>query len=119
MPGPPGSTVAIKIFHAELVSDAQAFARFRQEAEIGKEIRHPNLVRTYEIGTDESGISPRHYMVMEVIEGRTLESLLGILQKVQQYLLEHLRVRFQRQADRLHHDSQLDGFFLQFGGFFL
>ena len=77
--GPAGSVVAVKVFHPELVADDQAFARFRLEAEIGKEIRHEHLVRTFGIGSAEAGGQTLHFMVMELIEGKTLKGLLDEL----------------------------------------
>jgi tetratricopeptide (TPR) repeat protein len=74
--GPSGTAVAVKVFHPDLVADEQAFARFRLEAEIGKEIRHKHLVRTFGIGSAEVDGQTLHFMVMEVIEGKTLADLL-------------------------------------------
>ncbi len=73
--GPAGSTVALKVFHPEQVENERAFARFRLEAEIGKEIHHPHLVRTYGIKSAEAGGRTHHFTVMELIEGRTLKDL--------------------------------------------
>ncbi|MHC4473986.1 MAG: serine/threonine-protein kinase, partial [Planctomycetota bacterium] len=85
--GPAGSTVALKIFHPELVVDERAFTQFRQEAEIGKEILHANLVRTYGIGHAESDGQTYHFLVMELIEGRTLKDLLVELGSYPEHLL--------------------------------
>jgi tetratricopeptide (TPR) repeat protein len=74
--GGAGSVVAVKVFHPELVADEQAFARFRLEAEIGKEIRHDSLVRTFGLGSAEADGQTLHFMVMDVIEGKTLADLL-------------------------------------------
>jgi tetratricopeptide (TPR) repeat protein len=81
--GPPGSAVAVKVFHEDLVADARAFQRFKLEAEIGKEIHHDHLVRTYEIGN----AGPHHFMVMQLAEGRTLGDLLDELGTFPEHLL--------------------------------
>lgn len=85
--GPPGTTVALKVFRQELVEDARAFARCRLEAEIGKEIRHGNLVRTYGIGSADLDGAPCHFMVMELIEGKTLKGLLAELGAIPESML--------------------------------
>ncbi|MHC4548874.1 MAG: serine/threonine-protein kinase [Planctomycetota bacterium] len=85
--GPAGSVVALKVFHPELVADAHAFARFRLEAEIGKEIRHDHLVRTYGMVSAEWEGQPYQFMVLELIEGRTLQSLLAELGTFPEHLL--------------------------------
>ncbi|MDH3590570.1 MAG: tetratricopeptide repeat protein [Planctomycetota bacterium] len=85
--GPAGAVVAVKIFHAELVANERAFARFRFEAEIGKEIRHDHLVRTYGIGSDTVDGETHHFMVMDVIEGRNLKDSLAELGTYPEHLL--------------------------------
>ncbi len=85
--GPAGATVALKLFHRELVEDERAFARCKLEAEIGKEIRHEHLVRTYGIATADLDGKPCPFMVMELIEGKTLKSLLAELGTLPEQLL--------------------------------
>jgi len=85
--GPAGAVVALKVFHPELMEDERAFARCRLEAEIGKEIHHEHLVRTYGITSAELDGGPRHFMVMELIEGKTLKRLLAELGTLPEQLL--------------------------------
>ncbi|MCK6460930.1 MAG: serine/threonine protein kinase, partial [Planctomycetes bacterium] len=85
--GPAGRTVALKVFRKELVEDERAFARCRLEAEIGKEIRHDNLVRTYGIGAADVDGGACHFMVMDLIEGKTLKGLLEELGPLPEPLL--------------------------------
>jgi len=84
---PAGSVVAIKVFHPELVGDGEAFARTRREAEIGKEILHEHLVRTHGIEHAEHDGREYHFLVMELIEGRTLKHLLAELGTFPEHLL--------------------------------
>jgi len=89
-PGPAGaagSTVALKFFHPHLVADDQAFERFRREADIGMRIRHPNVVATYEIGTETLDGQAWHFLSMELIQGQTLRHLVGELGTVPEHLL--------------------------------
>jgi serine/threonine protein kinase/tetratricopeptide (TPR) repeat protein len=85
--GPRGSVVALKVFRTELVEDERAFARCRLEAEIGKEIRHEHLVRTFGISSADLDGRPCHFMVMELIEGKTLKGLLAELGTFPEHLL--------------------------------
>jgi len=66
--------VAIKIMNENLVSDPVAVKRFQQEAAALRSLRHPNIARVYDFGLLEDG---RAYIVMEYIEGQTLEKRLA------------------------------------------
>jgi tRNA A-37 threonylcarbamoyl transferase component Bud32 len=64
--------VAIKEMSQDGLSpteEAEALAAFRAEADILQRLRHPNLPRVYERFSDGA----RHYLVMEFVEGQTLE----------------------------------------------
>ena len=67
-----GKLVAIKVPHAEMEADPVLVERFRREAEIGQELDHPGIVKTYN-GEQRS----RNYMVIEWVEGRLLRSILS------------------------------------------
>jgi serine/threonine-protein kinase len=67
-----GRLVAIKVPHAELEADPILVERFKREQEIGRELDHPGLVKTYD-GESRS----RLYMVIEWVEGRLLRSILN------------------------------------------
>jgi eukaryotic-like serine/threonine-protein kinase len=60
---------AIKVLHRNLVRNAEALARFRQEAEITSTLRHPNIVQVFDFNVAPSGVP---YLVMELIEGQLL-----------------------------------------------
>jgi serine/threonine-protein kinase len=64
--------VAIKLPTPELEADAVLMERFRREQEIGYELNHPGVVRTFE--REEHS---RAYMVMEWAEGKLLRLLLN------------------------------------------
>jgi serine/threonine-protein kinase len=66
-----GKQVAIKIPHAEMEADPVLVERFKREAEIGQELDHPGLVKTYG-GESRS----RTYIVIEWVDGRLLRSIL-------------------------------------------
>lgn len=65
--------VAIKVMSKELVNDATALQRFQCEARILSMVEHPNLVLVHDFGKtayDEP------FMVMEFLEGKTLDDIL-------------------------------------------
>jgi serine/threonine-protein kinase len=68
-----GAPVALKIPHVQFESDVVFSERFRREVEIGQRLQHPNVVRVLEAPPDAS----RVYMVMELLDGRSLRALLG------------------------------------------
>ncbi len=69
--------VAIKLLRSDLARDATFLSRFRREAQSAAGLNHPNIVAIYDSGEDEhldaSGESVHvPYIVMEVVDGRTL-----------------------------------------------
>jgi len=67
-----GRQVALKIPHAEMESDPILLERFKREQEIGQELDHPGIVKTYD-GEERS----RLYMVIEWVEGTLLRAILN------------------------------------------
>lgn len=61
--------VAIKIPTAKFLDDDKFIKRFHREAELVRKFNHPNVARTLQHGEVEG----RHYMIMEYIEGESLE----------------------------------------------
>jgi serine/threonine-protein kinase len=67
-----GRPVAIKVPHAEMEADPVLVERFRREQEIGQELDHPGVVKTFD-GEERS----RLYMVIEWVDGRLLRAILN------------------------------------------
>lgn len=67
-----GRTVAIKIPHPEMEADPVLLERFEREQQIGQELDHPGIVKTFD-GETRS----RLYMVIEWVDGRLLRSILN------------------------------------------
>jgi serine/threonine-protein kinase len=65
-------TVAVKVLPSGLSSDAERRGRFEREAHAASALNHPNITTVFDIGEDD-GI---HYIVMELVEGKTLRELL-------------------------------------------
>jgi tetratricopeptide (TPR) repeat protein/predicted Ser/Thr protein kinase len=82
-----GDQVALKVVHPHLLEQRGFFKRFLREAEIGKSIEHENVVRTFDADQLVVGGTPRSYMAMEYVEGRTLRELLTELEHLPESLL--------------------------------
>ena len=63
--------VALKILPAKFTSDHERVRRFEQEAKAVSALNHPHIITIHEIGECEAG----RYIVMELVEGRTLRTL--------------------------------------------
>jgi serine/threonine protein kinase len=67
-----GQVVALKVLPPSKAKDPQLLARFEREARLAVRLNHANVVRTFQVG-QANGL---HYLVMEHLEGETLEDLL-------------------------------------------
>jgi len=65
-------TVALKMLRPEYKSDAEFIDKFRQEARAVARLSHPNVVSIYDIVVDDERI----YLVMEIVEGKTLKDII-------------------------------------------
>ena len=64
--------VALKVPHPEMEADPVLLERFKREQEIGQELNHPGVVKTF-----NSEHRSRIYMVVEWVEGRLLRSIMN------------------------------------------
>lgn len=69
-----GRDLAIKVLHPFYTDTADFIARFRREAQAAAALRHPNIVQIYDFDVSDDGL---YYMVMEYIDGQTLEAYLA------------------------------------------
>ncbi len=58
--------VAVKRIRPELAVDPSFVAMFVEEARVGADLTHPNVVQIHDFGEDEHG---HHFLVMEWVEG--------------------------------------------------
>ena len=61
--------VAIKVLPEELAGDSERVARFRREAKLLASLSHPNIAAIH--GFDDDG--DHHYLVMELVDGQSLD----------------------------------------------
>ncbi len=70
-----GVPVAVKTIKPELVKNGELKQRVLQEAQLAARLRHPNVVRVYDVGDE----GDNHFIVMEYLDGLMLN----------EYFLQH------------------------------
>lgn len=68
-----GQIVAVKVLPPSKAKQTQTLARFQREARMSVKLRNANVVRTFHIGKTKGGL---HYLVMEYLDGSTLDEVL-------------------------------------------
>ena len=64
--------VAVKVLKSEFSNDSEFIKRFQVEAQSAASLSHQNIVSVYDVGNDDG----KHYIVMELIEGKTLKDVI-------------------------------------------
>jgi tRNA A-37 threonylcarbamoyl transferase component Bud32 len=67
-----GQIVAIKVLPPSKAREPNLLGRFQREARLALRLKHPNIVRTFQTGI----ANQLHYLVMEYLEGETLEEMM-------------------------------------------
>jgi serine/threonine protein kinase len=73
------NNVAVKVLPHELARDHYALERFRHEAEMVAQLRHPHIVQVLDFDTTEE---QQPYIVMELLTGESLQARLDREQRV-------------------------------------
>jgi tetratricopeptide (TPR) repeat protein len=97
-----GRRLALKVVHTHLAEDATFFRRFRREGELGRRIRHGNVVSTLDSGRAEVGGRLALYLALEYVEGQTLRALLEDLQRVPEELCRHIGCEVAKGLEAIH-----------------
>ncbi|MBP8000213.1 MAG: SUMF1/EgtB/PvdO family nonheme iron enzyme [Chloroflexi bacterium] len=95
-------TVAIKVIHPHLSQDPAFFGRFEQEAAAVAQLRHPHIYQVHDFNQDNG----TYYMIMEYVEGVTLEARLKALNNAAQRMTlreaTHLMIAICEAVDYAH-----------------
>lgn len=62
---------ALKVLHADLTQEVSAIRRFELEVDVMRRVRHPCVVRIFDVGTSADG---QPFFSMEFLHGETLEA---------------------------------------------
>lgn len=93
--------VAVKILRQQYVHDEEFIQRFRREAQAAASLSHPNVVSIYDVGQEED----THYIVMEYIEGTTLNDLIKEKAPLQVEEAVHIACQICDALDHAHHNQ--------------
>jgi eukaryotic-like serine/threonine-protein kinase len=72
--------VAMKVLPVDKLKDPSMLDRFYREARAAAALDHPNIVRAYDIDHEknpEDGQKPLHYLVMEFVDGASLQEMVA------------------------------------------
>lgn len=90
-----GQVMAAKVLRQRFSNDPEKRTRFDKEADVGRSLRHPNIVAIQEVGSDKSN----HYIIMEFVEGQTLRDFLRIRKQLQPLAAVRLMIDIARGMD--------------------
>ncbi|NBW95169.1 MAG: serine/threonine protein kinase [Planctomycetia bacterium] len=68
------ATIAVKVLRSRFSADQEKCKAFRREGEMGRLLRHPNIVAIEDVGQQNN----TSYITMEFVEGQTLRELVRI-----------------------------------------
>src|ERR1700730_2654594 len=71
-----GREVAIKVLPEDLSDDPKLRLRFEREAKAISSLNHPNICALHDVGESKLGDRNVQYLVMEYLEGKTLDQYL-------------------------------------------
>lgn len=73
-----GKMLGLKVLRSRYAKDPKAVAEFKREAELGKTLKHDNIVPIYEVGQDQG----EYFLSMEFVEGGNLRDFMNIRKKL-------------------------------------
>ena len=97
-----GRRVAVKVIHPQLLGSPGILRRFLREAEIGRTVVHPNVVRTLDAGTAEVGGKEVPWLAMEYVQGQTLREVLQEEGLLAEELCRHVGREVARALEAVH-----------------
>ena len=65
---------AIKVLKDEFTTDSEFIKKFNAEAQAAASLTHPNIVQIYDVCNEDN----LYYIVMELIQGKTLKEIINV-----------------------------------------
>ncbi|MBW1871190.1 MAG: protein kinase [Deltaproteobacteria bacterium] len=93
-----GGNVALKLLRPELSESKRSRRRFLREAKLGKNLKHPNIIKIIDYG-EQAG---RLYLAMELIEGTTLARWARKQKKISPRLVANIGVHLTSALEAIH-----------------
>ncbi len=111
-----GDLVAVKVLRPDVITDSQSRERFQREAQAAAKLHHPNAVVIHDFGLEPDGVT---YIVMELLEGRSLRDALHERKIISPELIAPLlkqacaAIETAHRQGIIHRDIKPDNFMLQ------
>ena len=81
-----GEVVAVKVLRSRHADSDDVVEHFVREGQVGKKLRHPNIVAIYDYGKEDH----THYIVMEFVEGSNLKDFVRIRKRLDSLEATHV-----------------------------
>jgi serine/threonine protein kinase len=110
-----GRPVAIKLLNYEYAERADVVSRFIREANMMRDLAHPNIVEVYDLGQDDDGTV---YLVLEFLDGQSLGDrlaelgLLGVVEAADVLLPVMDALAFSHARGVIHRDLKPDNIYI-------
>ena len=80
--------LAIKILHPDFIHDKELMQRFLREVQLMRRVSHKNVVRTFDVGSDDKLV----YFTMEYVPGVPLDKVIHLgslpLSKIDSFIIQ-------------------------------
>jgi len=97
-----GTRVAVKVLDPRHLEGDNVVERFLREADLGRRVDHPAVVRTYAVDSVVTSKTQYHYLVLELCEGSTLRELMRRLGPIPEALLQTLALQITSGLEAIH-----------------
>ncbi|MCE9576745.1 MAG: serine/threonine protein kinase [Deltaproteobacteria bacterium] len=94
-----GTPAAVKVLRREALGDARARIRFEREAQLLIQLRHPHVVKVFQVGDRDAALP---FIAMERLDGRDLAALLREAPPFSRERAIHLLTQVGRGLDAAH-----------------
>ncbi len=104
-----GEIVAVKVLRSRHADSDDVIEHFVREGQVGKKLRHPNIVAIYDYGKE----SHTHYIVMEFVEGNNLKEFVRIRKRLEPLEATHVlmeivsAIKYANQHGYSHRDMKM------------